>query len=697
MAISILHLEDNPVEAEYYGEVLSRGGLDCAITLAKSKEEFILGLEDPAHAIILSDYTIPGFSGKAALELARDRRPELPFIFLSGSIGEEAAVAALKNGATDYILKDRANRLVAAVLRALEEKKQAEIRKQAEAALRLSEERYALAASGANDGLWDWDLKENALYFSPRWKTMLGHLEADIGDSPDEWLGRIHPEDADVVRMKIDLHLKGATPKLECEYRMRTMQGSYIWVLCRGLALRDGNGKPHRMAGSQGDITERKRAVDQLQYDAFHDGVTGLFNRNLLLNTLQRLLWMGRRKGGIRFTVVVFGLDRFGAINHSLGRLAGDQILKETAVRIGRGIRPGDTLARLGGDEFAVLLEDVESQGDAVRMARNVQGGFKDAFVFEGGEAFMTLSAGVVHVTEGHSAAEEVLRDAGIALAKAKAQGKSSFCVFDTGMHARAVSLLTLETDLRRAVERDEFRLHYQPIVDLSGGKLAGFEALVRWQHPARGLVPPIEFIPVAEETHLINDIGRIVLEKACVRMRQWQKDHPHGLGKTVSVNVSGRQFRQPDLIREIKGILSDTGLSPGSLKLEVTETAIMDNPQAAAEMLSELRSAGISLQIDDFGTGYSSLGYLHKFPMQALKIDRSFVNLIGERGEDSEIASTIVAMAHNLKMQVIAEGIETGFQLRHLKEMRCDFGQGYFFHRPLAEDAAEKLVASGA
>lgn len=695
MPISILHLEDNPSEAELFGEMLSGSGLDCVITVAKSEEEFLRGLAEPAHQIILSDYTIPGFSGQAALELARARRPELPFIFLSGSIGEEAAVAALKNGATDYILKDRASRLASAIARALDERRQAESRSRAEAALRLSEERYALAAVGANDGLWDWDLRADTVYYSERWKSMLGHSEAEIGVSPEEWLGRIHPEDAGTVRQKIDLYLQGAAPKFECEYRMRTAQGSHIWVLCRGVAKRDGDGKPFRMAGSQGDITERKRAVDQLLYDAFHDGITGLVNRNLLLNTLQRLLWQGRRKGGTRFTVIVFGLDRFGAINDSLGRQAGDRILQETARRIGRGIRPGDTLARLGGDEFAVLLEDVEAQGEAARLARGVQAEFRHGFRIDGREAFLTLSAGMVQVAEGHQSPEEVLRDAGIALGKAKAQGKSGFCVFDPGMHAQALFLLNLETDLRLALERDELRVHYQPIIDLAGGGIAGFEALARWQHPARGLVPPMEFIPIAEQTHLINDIGRIIMEKACLRLRRWQNAYPQGRAMTVSVNVSGRQFRQPDLIREIKAILADTGLSPGSLKLEVTETAIMDDPLAAAAMLSELRAEGICLQIDDFGTGYSSLGYLHKFPMQALKIDRSFVNLIGERGEDSEIASTIVSMAHNLKMQVIAEGIETEPQLRHLRGMRCDFGQGYFFHRPLEEAAAENLIAA--
>lgn len=692
--LEILHLEDNEVEAEFFSLMIRRGGIECNITVTPTKEDFLRELPKPGRDLILSDNAIPQFSGKEALVLARNLRPDLPFIFLSGSIGEDAAIEALKTGATDYILKDRASRLSTAIQRALKEKEEQENRRKAEEALRRSEERYALAAQGANDGLWDWDLKSDAVYFSPRWKAMLGHKDEEIGSSPDEWLSRVHPEEADVIRLQIDRHLKGASAKLECECRMRTRQGGYIWVLCRGIAIRDVEGKAYRMAGSLGDTTERKRAEEQLLFDAFHDSLTGLVNRNLLLNSLQRLLWQGKRKGGTRYFVLNLGLDRFGAVNDGLGRQSGDRILKEAAARILRQIRPGDTLARLGGDEFAVLVEDLDAQSEVVRMVRSIQSEFQAAFHIDGREAYLSVSAGMVQGPGDHQSPEEILRDAGIALGKAKAQGKSGFCVFDQGMHARAVSLLTLETDLRHAIERDEFRVHYQPIIDLSRSRVTGFEALVRWQHPSRGLVPPMEFIPIAEESHFINDIGRIVLQKACLQMRRWQDTHAGGKGMTVSVNVSGKQFRQTDLIDQIKRTLTDTSLEASCLKLEITETAIMDDPKAAADMLGELRDAGISLQIDDFGTGYSSLGYLHKFPMSALKIDRSFVNLIGPAGENAEISSTIVAMAHNLGMQVIAEGIETPNHLRFLKEMKCDYGQGYFFHRPLEESAAEKLIA---
>ncbi|HKP97328.1 MAG TPA: EAL domain-containing protein [Fibrobacteria bacterium] len=695
--VSILHLEDEAADAEYFAEALREAGLECEITLARDRGEFQAALtgDAPRFDLILSDNTLPGFSGSAALEIAKAHRPELPFIFLSGSIGEEAAIETLKNGATDYVLKSRTSRLLPAITRALQESFERRERKRAEEALRISEERLALAALGANDGLWDWDLKTGAIFFSARWKTMLGYREEEIGADPEEWLGLIHPEEADMVRLQIDRHLKGNAPKLECEYRIRTRQGDHLWVLCRGMAIRDPQGVAYRMAGSQGDVTERKRAEEQLLYDAFHDSLTGLFNRNLFLNRLQRLLWAAKRKEGRDFSVILLGLDKFGSINDGLGREMGDLIMKTAARRIEGKMRPGDTLARMGGDEFAVLIEDAGLPGDTVRMVQVLQDAFSEAFRAEDHEAFVSVSAGIVNGTPDYQAPEPILRDAGIALGKAKSLGKSRFAVFDAGMRAQALAILKLETDLRRAIERNEFRVHYQPILSLASDRITGFEALVRWQHPTRGLVPPMEFIPFAEESHFINEIGKTVLNEACARMKSWQRGRAGRRDLTISVNVSGKQFRQPDLIRQIEHVLASTGLDPECLKLEITETAIMDDPDAAAQTLLALRDKGISLQIDDFGTGFSSLGYLHKFPMQALKIDRSFVNMIGQQGENAEISSTIIAMAHNLGMQVIAEGIETPMHLRCLKEMGCEFGQGFLFSRPVDETSAEKLIAA--
>ncbi|MDB5051252.1 MAG: hypothetical protein JWO30_4323 [Fibrobacteres bacterium] len=694
--ISILHLEDDAVDAEYFADALRGAGLQCDITLAQNREAFqaALSKSGPRFDLILSDNSLPGFNGIEALAMAKAKRPDLPFLFLSGSIGEEAAIETLKNGATDYILKSRTSRLLPAITRALKEKHESKERKRAEEALRISEERYALSALGANDGLWDWDLKTGTIFFSTRWKTMLGYREEEIGSDPEEWLKLIHPEEAEIVRLQIDRHLKGNSAKLECEYRIRTQRGVYLWVLCRGIAVKDAEGVAYRIAGSQGDITERKRAEEQLLYDAFHDSLTGLFNRSLFLNRLQRLLWVAKRKDSIQFSMLLLGIDRFGGINDGLGREVGDLIMKEASRRIEKTMRPGDTLARMGGDEFAILMEDARSQSDTIRMVQSIQEEFQTAFLADDSEAFLTISAGIVNGTDSYQAPEHILRDAGIALGKAKSQGKSGFTVFDPGMHAQALAVLKLETDLRRAIERNEFRVHYQPILSLASDKITGFEALVRWQHPTRGLVPPMEFIPFAEESHFINEIGKIVLKEACTRMKTWQRGFPQRQDLTISVNVSGKQFKQQDLIRQIDQILSASGLDPKCLKLEVTETAIMDDPNAAAKMLLELREIGISLQIDDFGTGFSSLGYLHKFPMQALKIDRSFVNMIGQEGENAEISSTIITMAHNLGMQVIAEGIETPMHLHFLKEMGCEFGQGFYFSKPVDEVSAEKMIS---
>ncbi len=693
--LRLLHLEDDAADAEYFAHLLRAGGLACEITSVATQPEFEQALRSAPADLILCDNSLPGYSGEEALVLAHRLRPEVPFIFLSGSIGEEAAIETLKNGATDYVLKSRTSRLIPAVTRALRERRDREERLRAEAALRHSEERYALAARGANDGLWDYDLRAGKVFFSPRWKSMLGYAEDEVGSDPKEWFERIHPEDAEMVNLQWDRHLAGKTAQWQCEHRLRAKSGSYLWVLGRGMAIRAVTGEPTRVAGSISDIGDRKRAEEQLLYDAFHDAVTGLFNRNLFLNRLQRLLWVGKRRGVPRFSVLLLGLDRFDAVHDGLGRQAADQMLIETARRIERKMRPGDTLARIGHDVFAVLMEENAVPGEVVHLIQNIRGLFQEALRPEGREVFVTLSAGVVHDVDRQASAEEILRDGGLALGKAKARKASGFAVFNEEMHAQALALLDLETDLRHALERHEFRVHYQPVISLASGTLSGFEALVRWQHPQRGLVPPMEFIPFAEQSHFINAIGKTVLDSACAQLRAWQDSHPGREDLTVSVNVSGKQFRQPDLFRQIVTVLEETGLNPKCLKLEITETAIMEDPEAAARLLIELRNAGIGLQIDDFGTGYSSLGYLHRFPTQALKIDQSFVSKIGRQGENAEIAATIISIAHHLGMQVIAEGIEAPYHLRALKNIGCEYGQGFLFSRPVETDQAEKLIAA--
>jgi len=569
-------------------------------------------------------------------------------------------------------------------------------RERATAALRESEERYALAARGANDGLWDWNLATNEVYYSPRWKSMLGWTDTEVGATPEDWLGRIHPDDVERVRADIAGHVAGYAPHLETEHRIRHRDGHFLWVLCRGVAVRDAAGKPTRMAGSQTDVTERKNTEEQLLHDAFHDALTNLPNRALFTDLLTRSLGRARRRADYRFAVLFIDLDRFKVVNDSLGHSIGDELLKALTRRIERCVRPGDTVARLGGDEFTILVDDIGSASDATRVADRIQHELAHPFNLGGHEVFSSASIGIALSASGYQAADDLLRDADIAMYRAKALGKARYEVFDTQMHARARALLEMETDLRRAAERGEFRLHYQPLVTLETGRITGFEAVVRWQHPVHGLIGPAAFIPIAEETGLIIPIGRWVLREACRQMRVWQDRYP-SLDLAVSVNLSGKQFAQPGLVEEIDQALKETGLEPRRLRIEITESVVMENAASAMAMIDQLRALKVKIDVDDFGTGYSSLSYLQRFSLDHLKIDRSFVSNIGtDGGENAEIVRTIVTLAHHLGMDAVAEGVETADQLALLREVGCQLVQGYLFAKPLDDVEADRLLAAG-
>ena len=560
-------------------------------------------------------------------------------------------------------------------------------RKRVEEAMRESEERYALAAKGANDGLWDWDLLHNRIFFSARWMSQLGlsESEAPSGD-PDRWFDRVHPDDRERLFGDLGLHLEGRTPHLETEYRVRHGDGGWRWMLVRGAAVRDAAGKPYRLAGSQTDITERKEAEEKLLHDALHDALTGLPNRSLFMDRLGQAMARRQRRNDYRFAVLFLDLDRFKTINDSLGHMQGDLLLVQVAKRVAKCLGPGDTLARLGGDEFAVLLEDY-SDDEPLRAAERIQEALAAAHDLQGVEVFATASIGVAIGAPGYSRPEELLRDADTAMYRAKDLGRATHAVFQPSMHAHARAQLQLETDLRRAIEREELRLRYQPVVSLSTGRTGGCEALIVWAHPTRGEIPPNDFIPTAEETGLILPIGRWALEQACRDCRSW------GDGVTVSVNLSGKQLLQPDLLDQVRGALAQSGLDARRLRLEVTESVIMENAGPAALMLTQLKAMQVHLLLDDFGTGYSSLSYLHNFRFDTLKIDQSFVARLDAPGKQAEIVRTIVSLARALSMQVVAEGVENVAQLRALQALSVDSAQGWWFSRPLDSQAFGALV----
>jgi diguanylate cyclase (GGDEF)-like protein/PAS domain S-box-containing protein len=520
---------------------------------------------------------------------------------------------------------------------------------------------------------------------------ILGYTEAEL--LATDFLTVTHPDDLGTALANIGQLLKGRTAASQMEKRYIHKRGHEVWVHWSVSLARDSYGQSVHLIFQIQDITDRKVAEQQLHHDAFHDALTGLPNRALFMDHLKLAIARSRRNERRMFAVLYLDLDRFKVINDSLGHTIGDLLLVGIAERLKLNLRPGDTVARLGGDEFTVLIEDIIDENEAIQVAERIQKELEVPFALSGREVFTTVSMGIAPSTTGYERAEDILRDADTAMYRAKSLGKARYVIFDKAMHARAINLLQLETDMRRALERGEFGIHYQPIVALEDFHLRGFEALVRWQHPERGFISPMDFIPVAEETGMITYLGEWVLREACLQMEKWQKAFPAKPPLFMSVNLSGKQFSQSNLIKRVGYILGETGINPTSLKLEITESVVMENIELATEMLRQLRALGVKLSIDDFGTGYSSLSYLHRFPIDTLKIDRSFVTRMSENNENTEIVRTIIVLAQNLGMDVVAEGVETNDQLVLLRQLGCENGQGYFFSKPVNSAGAERII----
>jgi diguanylate cyclase (GGDEF)-like protein/PAS domain S-box-containing protein len=567
-------------------------------------------------------------------------------------------------------------------------------RKAAEEKLRESEARYALAARAANDGLWDWNLRTDSVYYSPRWKAMLGIEESAVVDTPEVWFHRVHQDDRNRLQADLQDHLEGRTRQLESEYRMMHHDGTYRWMLSRGIAVRDEPGNPIRIAGSQSDVTGRKQAERQLLYDALHDPLTGLPNRSYFMGQLDRATKESYRQDGHMFGVLFLDIDRFKMVNDSFGHFVGDQMLVAIAERLKVCLRPGDTIARLGGDEFAILVENLKDVSDATQIAERIQSGLALPFRVADQEVFAAASIGITLSSSARGSSEDLLRNADTAMYRAKSQGRSRYELYDQVMHTRAVEFLRLETALRRALERDEFLVHYQPIVSLKTGEIYRAEALIRWQHPERGLVLPGEFIPLAEETGLILAMSAWLLRTTCTQLKAWQDA---GLPRIrLAVNISPRQLKQENLYTTVSQALFEANLTPDCLDLELTETALMESNEDTIRPLVELYAKGVQVSLDDFGTGYSSLMYLRRFPISNLKIDASFVRGITSDPGDAAIASGLIALAHSLDMTVTAEGVETLDQLEFLRQRHCDEVQGHVISPPVDAAAFTELLRRG-
>ncbi len=523
-----------------------------------------------------------------------------------------------------------------------------------------------------------------------------------FGYEPEVLAGRnltdlIHPDDRTrAIAFFTDL-LKQSNLAVKIEWRMLHEDNTWRQVenICTNLMSEPAI---EGLVLNTLDITARKEAEDKLQHDAFHDSLTGLPNRALFKEYLKTAIGRSKRSKDHLYAVLFCDLDRFKNINDSLGHTIGDELLICIGRRLEESIRENvDIVARLGGDEFAILLDGMDDTDVAIHIARRIQNSLRTAVAVGGHEIYSTTSIGIALSTTGYSNPEDILRDADTAMYRAKARGRACYEVFDKFMHKRAVALLQLENDLRRAVERHEFEVYYQPIVSLGdNSKINGFEALVRWHHPERGLVSPEDFISVAEDTGQIIHLGKWVLEQSCRQMKQWQDQYPRYRDMTLSVNLSGKQFLQANLVEQIREVLESTGLNPRNLQLEITESVVIENTEIVTGMLMQLHELGVQLTMDDFGTGYSSLSYLHNFPIDVLKIDRSFISHKDENSK-REIVSTIISLAKNMGLKVVAEGVETEEQLEHLKDLQCAYGQGFLFSHPITAQATEELIGESA
>jgi diguanylate cyclase (GGDEF)-like protein/PAS domain S-box-containing protein len=684
---SLLVVDDEELNRDLVSRRLVRKGC-YTVDVAASGEQALQMVEAKTYDLVLLDQMMPGLNGMQVLARIREHHEpsQLPVIMVTALTDSKYITDALQHGANDYITKPMDFPVALARLEAQLS------RKWAEEELRESQERYVLAARGSNDGIWDWDLGTGKIYYSPRWLTVLGYDVHEIEDRPEEWLERVHPDDSGRLSSDLLAHREGITDHFHSEHRLRHKDGTFRWVLARGMASRDSKGQAVRMAGSLTDITDSKVA----------DALTGLPNRLLLTERLSRSI-RNAQEHGTGYAVLFLDVDRFKVVNDSLGHVAGDQLLIGICQRLVKCLRstdvvgrpgPDSTLSRLGGDEFGVLLESIRDRSDAEGVAERILEALRPSFHIDGRTVYTSVSIGIALSHGDYQKSEEVLRDSDTAMYKAKLLGGSRVAVFDSEMRNRAMARLKIEAALHGAIAANELQLQYQPIVSLDSSRTIGFEALLRWNHPEMGCVPPAEFVGIAEEVGLMSAIGPWVLEQACRDAAQWIGEEGFD-APFVSVNVSAKHLLSGSLVSEVDRVLASFALPPKRLRIEVTETALIADLQSAKDVVLQLKERGVLVSIDDFGTGYAGLQYLRILPVSTLKIDTSFVALMRD-GSDN-FPQAIVTLAHELGLDVVAEGIETSEDADRLKSMMCESGQGFYFAKPLGPEAVAAHICNPA
>jgi diguanylate cyclase (GGDEF)-like protein/PAS domain S-box-containing protein len=688
-SFSILLIEDDSLEAGLIrDEIASFPRTSATVDHVQRLLTALHRLAEGGYDIVLLDLNLPDGAGVENLRRIKAAAPNVPVVILTNMEDQEAAVAMVAGGAQDYVIK---RHITSELLR--RSIRYAIARQAAEASLRESEERYALAVAGARDGIWDWDLMRGEIHFSPRWFELLHLQKADEVSDPATWFDRVHPEDQVGLDQALNAHLRGDTPYLEHEFRMKNGDGQSMWALCRAVAIREASGRATRIAGSLTDISDRKLAEARLLHEVLHDTLTGLPNRTLFLDRLGLTLKQQRRDPKRTFAVLFLDLDGFKSINDSLGHAAGDELLIEFGKRLSMFLRPGDSVARLGGDEFAILLTDISGIHEATRVAERIHELLSLKFLIGDKEVFASASIGIAVSSEpNYERPGDLLRDADMAMYRAKSSRTGSYSVFHSVMYESALQRLELETDLRSALSRNELVTYYQPIVSLDRMQVIGFEALVRWLHPVRGMIGPDVFIPLAEKCGVIGPLSWWVMSEACRQTRDWQASDPRFANLSISINISSRLFAEPQFATRTADILEKTGLRPETLHLEITENALLQHESTTVAELTALRELGVKFHLDDFGTGYASLSYLNRFSYDTIKIDRSFVassDVIRSR----RIIDALISLSSVLGMDVIAEGVETEEQAQKLRDLNCRTAQGFLFSKPLPSDLARAFL----